>query len=96
MKGCISFDDKQQKFSDGAWVDWSKNVHARGEVPKVTGYSDEDGHGTHCAGLVLEIAPLAEIYIAKVGKGRNHDPDPDFIAQVGMIAKDYISTRVLT
>lgn len=82
VKGCISFDDQQKKVSESDWTQWSRDVRTNGNVAEFTGYRDDDGHGTHCAGLILEIAPQAELYIAKVGIGRNCDPNPDLIAQV--------------
>ncbi|KZZ91025.1 Peptidase S8/S53, subtilisin/kexin/sedolisin [Moelleriella libera RCEF 2490] len=33
---------------------------------------DTDGHGTHIAGVILSIAPRAELYIAKVSSGQGH------------------------
>jgi hypothetical protein len=34
------------------------------------GDRDLDGHGTHAAGLLLKVAPEAEIYVARVFKGK--------------------------
>nr|AJD23190.1 putative subtilisin [Onygena corvina] len=33
--------------------------------------SDIDGHGTHVAGIILQLAPTAELYIAQVSKDRS-------------------------
>ncbi|KAH7173727.1 ankyrin repeat-containing domain protein [Fusarium flagelliforme] len=35
--------------------------------------TDEDGHGTHIAGLIMAIAPRAELYIAKVSSSQKPD-----------------------
>jgi len=35
--------------------------------------TDEDGHGTHIAGLIMAIAPRAELYIAKVSNSQKPD-----------------------
>lgn len=45
-----------------------------GEDMDVTDYS---GHGTHIAGLILGIAPRAELYIAKTSTGQEHLQDAD-------------------
>jgi hypothetical protein len=36
------------------------------------------------------MAPQAEIYIAKVGSGRDCDPNPDLIAQVDKTHTKYV------
>lgn len=41
---------------------------------------DETGHGTHVAGLLLDLAPDSELYMAKIAA---QDPSPNrFIAEV--------------
>ncbi|UNI18714.1 hypothetical protein JDV02_004967 [Purpureocillium takamizusanense] len=45
-----------------------------GQEEDVTDYS---GHGTHIAGLILGIAPRAELYIAKTSTGQEHLQDDD-------------------
>lgn len=90
IRGCISFDGQKKEVVEPDWTAWKNEVLSNDEeVPKYTGYRDDDGHGTHCAGLVLQTAPHAHIYIAKVGTGRNHVPDPDLIAQVMAIDSKY-------
>jgi hypothetical protein len=34
---------------------------------------DSDGHGTHSAGLLMKVAPEAEIYVARVFKKKYDD-----------------------
>jgi hypothetical protein len=36
---------------------------------------DEIGHGTHALGLLLKVAPCAEIYVARVARRENLDPN---------------------
>lgn len=36
---------------------------------------DEIGHGTHALGLLLKVAPSAEIYVAKVARRETLDPN---------------------
>lgn len=42
--------------------------------------SDQNGHGTHTAGLLLDFSPEADVYIAKIAE---HDPhDCQVVAEV--------------
>lgn len=41
---------------------------------------DRNGHGTHTSGLLLDYAPDAELYIAKIAD--NKPSDPRLIAKV--------------
>lgn len=51
--------------------------------PSPTVPSDLVGHGTHVAGLLLKVAPNADIYVAKVSdKDELHNPDD--IAKAGI------------
>lgn len=44
---------------------------------------DEDGHGTHCAGSILEAAPRALLYVARVCKNRlSCQRDKDLVKKV--------------
>jgi len=36
---------------------------------------DSDGHGTHSAGLILKVAPEAELYVARVFEKQDSDCD---------------------
>jgi hypothetical protein len=36
---------------------------------------DEIGHGTHALGLLLKVAPCAEIYVARVARRETLDPN---------------------
>ena len=40
---------------------------------KVDNVTDIDGHGTHVAGIILQFAPTAELYIARVCQGDGSD-----------------------
>lgn len=52
------------------------NLCGDGDAGDVT---DVDGHGTHVAGIILQLAPRAELYIARVCQGNrtygNHGSD---------------------
>jgi subtilisin family serine protease len=36
---------------------------------------DEIGHGTHALGLLLKVAPCAEIYVARIARRESLDPN---------------------
>jgi subtilisin family serine protease len=82
VKGSIWFDKQGQKHVGRPWSVWKKTQRPEEE------YLDLHGHGTHCAGLVLEIAQSANIYIARVGGG-NQAPDP---ASIGKVSRSNEST----
>jgi len=91
IKGCISFDDAgtmNTDLSNVEWNAWSQSLRKalRDGTPlnnkQRSGYRDTDGHGTHCTGLLLQTAPNAHIYIAKVGSDRDNDPVAENIAKV--------------
>jgi len=42
--------------------------------PDTEDYKDVNGHGTHVARLILEMAPAAELYIAKVSNDTSIQP----------------------
>jgi subtilisin family serine protease len=42
---------------------------------------DENGHGTHCAALLLKVAKNAEIFIGRVTMGKKLE-SPEYISQV--------------
>ncbi|KAL1637946.1 hypothetical protein SLS56_000503 [Neofusicoccum ribis] len=37
---------------------------------------DENGHGTHCAGLLLRVCPYAEVHVYRISRGLNDPNDP--------------------
>jgi hypothetical protein len=44
---------------------------------------DEIGHGTHALGLLLKVAPCAEIYVARIARGETLGPNTyDDVAKV--------------
>jgi hypothetical protein len=51
---------------------------------------DDDGHGTHTAGLLLDYARDAELYIAKIAE--NKLSDPRMIAKVMLHDKLHFAT----
>jgi hypothetical protein len=55
----------------------------QGFMNGVDDYKDCYGHGTHVARLLLELAPQAELYIAKVSNGKSiNPPDLNRISEV--------------
>lgn len=47
---------------------------------------DEIGHGTHALGLLLKVAPCAEIYVARVARREALDPNTfNDITKAGLI-----------
>ena len=58
---------------------------AKSVVEGLPGDTDEDGHGTHTAHLVLKVAPNTKLFIAKVyrhGSEREFDESIPAIVQV--------------
>ncbi|PGG96608.1 hypothetical protein AJ80_09809 [Polytolypa hystricis UAMH7299] len=53
---------KVKNFTDIVECFGEENVH------------DENGHGTHAAGLILDFAPDAELYVAKIGRDEPSSP----------------------
>ena len=56
-------------------VEWRSFVNSEGN-------SDDDGHGTHSAALLLRLAPKAKIFVAQVVEGRDGRVDPEIVAKV--------------
>jgi subtilisin family serine protease len=85
IKGYIGFNDDGNIFEEKrAWSDWKNDPQAlAGDA-----YVDWDGHGTHCAGIVLQVAPEADIYIARIGRGRFDDLDLSLVPLVSPYAMD--------
>lgn len=56
--------------------------------PDYSDYRDHNGHGTHVARLILEMAPAAELFIAKVSNNTSIQPtDLHRITRVGPLSK---------
>ena len=57
----------------------------RGFVISPEIYSDNNGHGTHVARLLLKVAPSAEIFVAKITNDKDIDlKDMSRIAEVSL------------
>lgn len=69
-------DHKHSKISGAEFGDTPVIVQCRSFVGGFEGHNDHsrtqdnDGHGTHIVGLVLQLAPHAEIYVAKISETR--------------------------
>lgn len=51
-------------------------IHRRKSfIPDTHDFIDPDGHGTHVAGLVHEVAPNAKLLIGRIFDGSNYDQD---------------------
>lgn len=51
-----------------------KDCNCRGFVKDAYDYHDVHGHGTRVARLILELAPSAELYIAKISDDKSIEP----------------------
>lgn len=60
-------------------------------VGGAAGDRDNVGHGTHCAALLLELAPNADIYVARVCEERTKKLDPEVVAKVYPHLKNLIT-----
>lgn len=65
----------------GAVKGWIEPYEADGKLQfRTTPHADSSGHGTACAGIVLKLAPEAEIYSIKVLGGTNSGSGAVFAA----------------
>lgn len=53
-------------------------------VHGASGDHDNVGHGTHCTALLLELAPNADVYVARVSEGGASNLDPEVVARVSL------------
>jgi subtilisin family serine protease len=84
IRGWLDFDTHGKELiqHDSDWTTWIKSALWSDDKDLYQPYQDRDGHGTHCAGLILRVAPHAHLYVARVGAGRSCDPDPEIVAKV--------------
>lgn len=59
IRECLSFFDSKGNNNN----DEGQPLMIKETAP---GYKDDDGHGTHAAALILQVAPTAELYVARV------------------------------
>jgi len=57
----FQFRDRRSRLGRHCWKDWVEDS----PVPK-----DIDGHGTHIVGLVMRIAPQADVFVARVAQNK--------------------------
>jgi subtilisin family serine protease len=85
IKGYVSFKQDSTNptnlitLEEGPWIDWiSEKERNQGA------YLDFNGHGTSCASLILDVAPNADLYIARVSDDENRkDIGERHVVQVG-------------
>ncbi|KAB8698100.1 hypothetical protein FH972_026350 [Carpinus fangiana] len=83
-----------------AWRDWTVGAKEETKLGQVSGRmiqqtcTDVDGHGTHLAALLLEVNPMAEIYVARIASKRDKSINPTHVAEVSLSC--YIQHQVLT
>jgi len=53
------------------------------------------GHGTHIAGLLLRVAPEADIYIARVAINRNVDNTENIAEVYSLIPENHYYTNIM-
>lgn len=56
--------------------------------PKTTKLKDLHGHGTHIAGLILDLIPHSELYVAKVTDGGDTACSPQTLAQASTLPEE--------
>lgn len=64
--------------------------------PLQTNVADTHGHGTFTASLIMDYAPDADLYIAKIADKENTRPDASIIANVSTDLPSYSSSYLLT
>lgn len=93
IRECHDFSEGETQADGHEWNTFMDKSYGKprsdvNALPGMAGFVDVDGHGTHCAGIVLQTAPKANLYIAKVGSGRNEAPTTSrAIAKVSLITR---------
>ena len=64
--GSKFFDDDAKRARIRGWKDCAGNEEEEEEEDAL----DEDGHGTNVVSLVMKVAPMADIYVARISRGR--------------------------
>ncbi|KAI4269376.1 MAG: hypothetical protein L6R35_006691, partial [Caloplaca aegaea] len=77
---------RERSFSDSqVESDPTKGLHTASKQREKAyeGAADRDNveHGTHCAALLLELSPYADIYVARVSEERTNRLSPDTVAK---------------
>ncbi|KAL8902272.1 MAG: hypothetical protein Q9207_004808 [Kuettlingeria erythrocarpa] len=65
-------------------------------VGEGAGDRDNVGHGTHCAALLLELSPNADIYVARVCEEGTENMNPEVVAQAIRHAADQWKVAIIT
>ncbi|KAL8718399.1 MAG: hypothetical protein Q9225_004457 [Loekoesia sp. 1 TL-2023] len=68
----------------------------RSFVPGALGNRDDIGHGTHCAALLLDLSPNADIYVARVTESDKDAVSPEAVAEAIRHAADKWKVAIIT
>jgi subtilisin family serine protease len=84
--------DSKNPFIKGAWkANRIKALESFVKDDKST--EDSVGHGTHVAALLLNVAPDAQVYVAKVAQDENIPSDHN-IAEVSLYSQLYTHPKI--
>lgn len=68
----------------------------KGDPIEVEEMKDEDGHGTHAAGLVLSVAPRSEIFVARVFTKRDDSSNPNTVIHNRIVRVCFLACSLIT